>query len=193
MKKIFILLLIMFSLFTVMPAEAQLNKALGNLTQSAKGTGLEKTDLPTTVGNVIKAVLALTGTIFLILTIYAGILWMTAAGNEERVKKATSIITTAIVGLIVVMAAYAITYFVTTKLGGNTPGTSTTQPTGSGGSAGEAGGKYCCICVAASAGDCGYNTWSSYGQVGTDAECENIWNQSGAADWKVVSQSNQCL
>lgn len=146
MKKIFILLLIMFSLFTVMPAHAQLNKALGNLTQSAKGTGLEKSDLPTTVGNVIKAVLALTGTIFLILTIYAGILWMTAAGNDERVKKATSIITTAVVGLIIVMAAYAITFFVTTRLGGNTPGTGTTQPTGSGGiPEGYQGIKpYCC-------------------------------------------------
>jgi cytochrome bd-type quinol oxidase subunit 2 len=127
MKKIFILLVIMFSLVAVMPAHAQLNKALGNLTKSAQGTGLEKQgDLATTVGNVIKAVLALTGTIFLILTIYAGILWMTAAGNEERVKKATSIITTAVVGLIIVMAAYAITFFVTTRLGGGAPGAGST-------------------------------------------------------------------
>lgn len=135
MKKIFILLVIMFSLVAVMPAQAQLGKALSNLTKSAQGTGLEKQgDLATTIGTIIKAVLALTGTIFLILTIYAGILWMTAAGNDERIKKATSIITTAVVGLIIVMAAYAITYFVTTRLGG------TSGSTGSGGSV-----TGCCI------------------------------------------------
>lgn len=91
-------------------ASEQLNNAVG-------GLGLQQ-DLPTSAGNIIKVVLSLIGTIFLVLTVYAGVLWMTAAGNSEQVTKAQSIVVTAIIGLFVVLSAYAITYFVTAKLGG---------------------------------------------------------------------------
>jgi RsiW-degrading membrane proteinase PrsW (M82 family) len=54
--------------------------------------------------------------VFLILIIYGGILWMTAAGNEEKVKKAKELITEALIGLVIVLAAYAISYFVLNQL-----------------------------------------------------------------------------
>lgn len=73
-------------------------------------------DLSSAISTVIKAILSLVGTIFLSLTIYAGILWMTAAGEEEKVTKATGILKMAVIGLVIVMSAYAITYFVTTNL-----------------------------------------------------------------------------
>ena len=72
------------------------------------------------MATVIKTILALVGTIFLILTIYAGIMWMTAAGNDEQVGKAVGMIKSAVIGLVIVMSAYAITYFVTTRLTGAT-------------------------------------------------------------------------
>jgi len=80
-------------------------------------TGLSS-DLGTSVATVIKTILALVGTIFLILTIYAGILWMTAQGEEEKVTKAKEIIKASIIGLVVIMSAYAITFFVTSRLVG---------------------------------------------------------------------------
>lgn len=80
-------------------------------------TGLEA-DLGSSVATVIKAVLALVGTIFLVLTIYAGILWMTAQGEEAQITKAVGMIKASVIGLIIVMSAYAITYFVTSKLVG---------------------------------------------------------------------------
>ena len=43
---------------------------------------------------------------------------MTAAGNEERVTKATDIIKASIIGLFITMSAYAITTFVASKVGG---------------------------------------------------------------------------
>ncbi|MFA5318262.1 MAG: hypothetical protein WC323_02200 [Patescibacteria group bacterium] len=61
---------------------------------------------------VINAILGLLGVIFLVLTIYAGFLWMTAAGNDDQVSKAKSIITAAIIGIVIIVAAYAITNFV---------------------------------------------------------------------------------
>lgn len=119
MKKILLVLSLIFSLasFQVVLAAGPLDKATGNLTAAVGGTGLSS-DFATSVGTVIKGVLSLVGTIFLVLTVYAGILWMTAQGSEEKVNKAKNIIQAAVIGLFIVMAAYAITAFVTSKVGG---------------------------------------------------------------------------
>ena len=76
------------------------------------GTNVTDTTLSESVGRLIKIVLSLVGTIFLALTIYAGILWMTAQGNEEQVTNATNILKHATLGLIITLAAYGITIFV---------------------------------------------------------------------------------
>lgn len=64
------------------------------------------------ISTVIQVALSLLGVIFLILIIYAGINWMTAGGEEEKVTKAKGTLTNAVIGLVVVLAAYAISYFV---------------------------------------------------------------------------------
>src|SRR3989338_4740690 len=119
MNKIFLVSLIVIGVvLSLSPALAgPLSNSMTNLEGALGNTGLEK-DLQSTVGTVIKAVLAMVGTIFLVLTIYAGILWMTASGNDEQVTKATGIIKAAIIGLVITMSAYAITYFVSSKVGG---------------------------------------------------------------------------
>jgi ABC-type phosphate transport system auxiliary subunit len=58
--------------------------------------------------------------------IVAGFQWMTAAGNETKVEKALSMIKTAVIGLIIVLAAYAITYFIFTYLPFSGTGTAST-------------------------------------------------------------------
>jgi len=67
------------------------------------------------VGIGLNAALSLVGLIFLILMVYAGYLWMTARGEEEQIKKAQKIITSSIIGLVVVMSAWSITFFVLNK------------------------------------------------------------------------------
>lgn len=89
----------------------------GNLDTAVGGSGLSG-DITVTTGAVIKGVLALAGTVFFALTVYAGILWMTASGNEERITKAKDILVAAVIGLFITMSAYTITYFVTSRLGG---------------------------------------------------------------------------
>jgi magnesium-transporting ATPase (P-type) len=64
------------------------------------------------VGTVVNAFLGLLGVIFIILIISAGYNWMTAAGNEEKVTKAKDTMTRAIIGLIIVVGAFAIWYFI---------------------------------------------------------------------------------
>lgn len=118
-KKFLLSLVCSFLLLTPIMASAQLSGAQTNLDKALKGTGLTegaRADLPSAIGVVIKTILSLVGTIFLILMVYAGILWMTAQGNNEKVEKAQGIIKMAIIGLVVVMSAYAITAFVTSRL-----------------------------------------------------------------------------
>jgi amino acid transporter len=69
-----------------------------------------------TIATLIKAFLGLLGMIFIILMLLAGYNWMTAGGEEEKVNKAKETIKRAIIGLIIIAAAYSITYFVFTFL-----------------------------------------------------------------------------
>jgi hypothetical protein len=68
------------------------------------------------VGKIIRAVLVLVGVIFLVLIIYAGFLWNTAGGNEEQVKKAKKLISTSVIGLIIVLAGGIISGYVLDKI-----------------------------------------------------------------------------
>ena len=63
-------------------------------------------------GQIIGAVLSFIGVLFFILMVYAGISWMTAAGNEQQIGKAKSLLMNAVIGIIVVFAAYALTMFI---------------------------------------------------------------------------------
>lgn len=87
-----------------------------NLNEVNTTAGLGENDLTETIGSLISTLLAFLGVIFLILIIYAGLLWMTAAGNEDKVKKAQSILLSSVIGLIILLSAYAISYFVIGQL-----------------------------------------------------------------------------
>lgn len=92
----------------------------GLLRQSVGNIGLEES-VENSVANIIKTILALTGTMFLVLTVVAGVMWMTASGNEDKISKAKKIIIGATIGLAVVLFAYTITAFIAGRLeaGGN--------------------------------------------------------------------------
>jgi hypothetical protein len=68
-------------------------------------------DLNRIVGTIIKTILGLTGVIFMILLVGAGDLWMTANGNEEKIKKARDTLFNAAIGLLITFAAYLGTDF----------------------------------------------------------------------------------
>jgi hypothetical protein len=120
---IFIVFTIAFTFSPLTPVEAALSDAFGNdspLNKAANGAGYDpsQTSVNPLIQTVIQVALSFLGVIFLILTIYGGFLWMTASGNEEKVKKARKILTAAIIGLIIVIGAYAITTLVMSRLGG---------------------------------------------------------------------------
>jgi hypothetical protein len=71
----------------------------------------------TLIGKIINAALGIVGSLALLMFIYGGFTWMTAAGNEQSVTKGKDILIWATVGLIVIFSAYALVKFVFTGIG----------------------------------------------------------------------------
>lgn len=97
-------------------ANAQgISGAGSNLEVVAGKAEITESSISNIVGKGINAILSMVGLIFLVLMVYAGILWMTARGDETKVEKAQTIIQASLIGLIVTVSAYAITVFVTKR------------------------------------------------------------------------------
>ncbi|MGB0757568.1 MAG: hypothetical protein ACPGO5_03890 [Patescibacteria group bacterium] len=109
-----------FGFSFIAPVLAQDNPEQKNdygLTNTAVESGLIENaesgvPLADQIGRIIGPIIGLSGSIFLALTVYSGVMWMTAAGNEERVATAKKILTAAVTGLAIVVLAYAITNFI---------------------------------------------------------------------------------
>ncbi len=87
------------------------------LDEAAGAAGLSKrSDIKILIGDILSTVIAFIGVIFLILTIYGGFLWMTSGGDSEKAKKGTGFIKSGVIGVIIIMSAYAITKFVFSEL-----------------------------------------------------------------------------
>ena len=122
-KTILISILFLLSLLLIIPiVKAQdvsdtlngLNKTANEVKAFKDSTSVTNYSnfLQTKTGQIIGIVLSFIGVLFLILMIYAGISWMTANGNQEKVNKAKDLMINAIIGIIIIFAAYAITKFV---------------------------------------------------------------------------------
>jgi len=139
MKKFLSSLFIVFSILTVFNlASAQIlqGDALGLMKENAEkvstiGGFAADASVGSIIAAVIKAVLGLLAVIFLVLMVFAGFKWMMAQGNEDQIKKSLETIKAAAIGLIIVLSAYAITYFIFTYLpfdGPGSVGSLTTSP-----------------------------------------------------------------
>lgn len=101
-----------------------LENTLGlNAGNVGSATGLGTRDVRTTIASIINVALSLLGIIVLVIIIYGGFLWMTAGGNDERVTQAKQWIFGGIIGLVIILSAYAIAQFVISNLVGATTGT----------------------------------------------------------------------
>ena len=117
--------------FLPFTAMAQTYQGIGGSVDSLKAVGKasgSKGDLPTMIGNIINVLLGTLGIVFVILVIYAGVLYMTASGDNDKVKKAKTLLTQAVIGMIIIIAAYSISAFVIGQLVGITSGTTAVTP-----------------------------------------------------------------
>lgn len=104
------------SLALAHPALAQIDVGL----ESAEAIGLSSGDPRVIVARIIQGALGLLGIAALGLLLYAGYLWMTAAGNEEQVSKAKDVLRSGAIGLIIIFSAFGIVTFIIGRLTGAT-------------------------------------------------------------------------
>jgi len=98
-------------------AQSDALKKLQNVGEKAYGTKSGAPPSPgTIIGTLINAFLGLVGVGALFLVVYGGYLWMSARGNEERITKAKETLEAAVIGLIITLAAYGISYFVVRRV-----------------------------------------------------------------------------
>ncbi|HBK33501.1 TPA: hypothetical protein DEP34_04390 [Candidatus Uhrbacteria bacterium] len=72
--------------------------------------------LPVLIGNIIQVVLSVLGIVFLILIIFAGFKWLTAQGDTKKTGDATKMLTQAVIGIIIIIGAFALADFVIDSL-----------------------------------------------------------------------------
>jgi len=85
-------------------------------------TGLVDTDIRIIIAKIIRAALGVLGIVALGFTIYGGFLYTTAGGDEKKVETAKKIIKNMVIGLVIILSAFAITQFVINMLRGQYQG-----------------------------------------------------------------------
>ncbi len=79
-------------------------------------TGLGSTDVRTTVAQIIRVAMGLLGIVAVVIILVGGFKWMTAGGNEEQVGEAKKWIFSGVIGLAIILSAYALASFIINQL-----------------------------------------------------------------------------
>lgn len=129
-----------FGFYHVSSVSAQTNTggyqgAINQAGQTAQAAGINQTgDLIQIIGRIINIVLGFLGVILLILFLYAGFLWMTAGESASKVEQAKMIMKNAVIGLVIIVCAFAISSYIMSliagNIGGGTTGNGSTIPGG---------------------------------------------------------------
>lgn len=104
--------LIKFGLFILLFSIPVATSAQLNVGSWGSSFGLGTADLVSSVVKIVQWILGFVGLVTVIFILYGGFMWMTAGGNEEKVKKAKQVISAAVIGLIIVTLSWAIIIFV---------------------------------------------------------------------------------
>lgn len=127
---IFTVIVFLFSCFFVFsfsfPAMAQgsANDLLHGGTEGEvqNAIGLSADDPRIVVARIIRVFLGFLGIIAVVLVMYAGWLWMTSEGNEEQIQRAKRTLVNALIGLAIILSAFAIVTFILNRFLGGGPG-----------------------------------------------------------------------
>ncbi|MFZ6015820.1 MAG: Ig-like domain-containing protein [Patescibacteria group bacterium] len=122
-KSVIILFIISFCAFAFQPVYAQLEGSQESVNAVAAAAGVQPgQNIFEIIGNIINIALGMVGVILLVMILYSGYQYMTAGGNTEQVQKATARIRNAIIGLLIILASFAIVNFIINWLTGAGPG-----------------------------------------------------------------------
>lgn len=77
---------------------------------------LAEADPRVIIGRIIQIALSLLGAVALLIIMYAGFIWTTSNGDEEKIGRAKKILRDAVIGLVIILSSWAITTFVLSRL-----------------------------------------------------------------------------
>ncbi len=90
--------------------------------QYGAGTGLGNKDIRVTIASIIRTAMSLLGIVAVVIVLIGGFKWMTAGGNEDQVGEAKSWIFSGVIGLAIILSAYALATYVINSLVAATTG-----------------------------------------------------------------------
>jgi len=119
-KRMFKKAMIMAAIMIIVPVFAFALPALAqgpnlgiNYTSSLN---LANGDPRTAAVSLVKLMMTFLGIIAVVIMLFGGFKWMTAAGNEDKVAEAKKLIAAGIIGLIIILSAFLIVNFVVTNV-----------------------------------------------------------------------------
>lgn len=108
---------ILFGLFVVAtPLFAQAPADTFGVDAFGQASQLGSQDLRVTIGRIVRAALGFLGIVAVGIVLYGGYVYMTSGGNEDRVMEGRKIIINGVIGLAIILASFAITQFVLSRL-----------------------------------------------------------------------------
>lgn len=126
--KVFILTSVLISLIGLTSGQAVLALTADDpygLNKTATESNIPTSDnpnpFPEMVGSILGWALGILGVVFLVIIMIGGYIWMMAAGNEEKVRKAKTMIGAAMSGLFIIFVSYALAGAIITALIGASP------------------------------------------------------------------------
>lgn len=113
--------IIFFAIFAIMIAGIFIVSVHFSLAQDlgveyGDQTGLSRGDLRVIAVNIIRIILSFLALVAVSLVIYGGYIYMTAGGNQENIDKAKKILIGAVIGLIIILSAFAIVSFILNRM-----------------------------------------------------------------------------
>jgi hypothetical protein len=113
LKKLVSLAMIVFA---ILPSFALAQGTNLYINELAEPIGLGTQDVRLTIASILNVALGLLGIIAVVIIIYSGFIWMTAGGNDDRIKEAKTMLINGLIGLIIIITSYAVARFVINAL-----------------------------------------------------------------------------
>jgi hypothetical protein len=108
-KVLLIVVLVLAVFLVVFPVLAQPDVGFEAIEEEIE---LGTQDIRVTIARIIRAFLGFLGVIAVAIIIYGGYLYMTSAGNPEKIDKAKKVLINATIGLIIILSSFAIASFI---------------------------------------------------------------------------------
>ena len=114
--KFFLPVLIVGVIAVPLSAGATMNIGLNMANNAASTAGYGNATLGVAAGRIIQIVLNVLALVATVIIIAGGVMWMASGGKEDQIDKAKKLMTAAIIGLVIVLLAKAIAFFLLERL-----------------------------------------------------------------------------